>query len=45
MKKKKEILENLVEKGEISENEQFHLCPQCFLCSLYLHFSCRLQFL
>ena len=23
-------------KGEIAQNEQFHLLPQCFLCNLYL---------
>ena len=28
--------ESLVEKGEIAQNEQFHLFPQCFLCNLYL---------
>ena len=37
-------------KGEIAQNEQFHLFPQCFLCNLYLkifyqpYFSCCLQF-
>ena len=30
-KKKKKVLENIVEKGEIAQNEQFHLFPQCFL--------------
>ena len=25
-----------MEKGEIAQNEQFHLSPQCFLCNLYL---------
>ena len=25
-----------MEKGEIAQNEQFHLFPQCFLCNLYL---------
>ena len=30
------LLENIVEKGEIAQNEQFHLFPQCFLCNLYL---------
>ena len=25
-----------VEKGEIAQNEQFHLFPQCFLSNLYL---------
>ena len=24
-----------MEKGEIAQNEQFHLYPQCFLCNLY----------
>ena len=28
--------ENIVEKGEIAQNEQFHFFPQCFLCSPYL---------
>ena len=28
--------ENIVGNGEISQNEQFHLFPQCFLCNLYL---------
>ena len=28
--------ENIVEKGEIAQTEQFHLFPQCFLCNLYL---------
>ena len=38
-------------KGEIAQNEQFHLIPQCFLCNLSLeilkkpHFSCLLRFL
>ena len=26
----------MVEKGEIAQNEQFHLFLQCFLCNLYL---------
>ena len=30
------LLENIVEKGEIAQNEQFHLFPQCFLNNLYL---------
>ena len=36
-------------KGEIAQNEQFRLFPQCFLCNLYLtifqlsHFSCSLH--
>ena len=48
---KKKLKENIVEKGEMAQNEQFHLFPQCFLCNLYLnilekpHFSCRLQLL
>ena len=25
-----------VEKGEIAQNEQFHLYPQCFLCNVCL---------
>ena len=25
-----------MEKGEIAQNEQFHLFPQDFLCNLYL---------
>ena len=33
---KKRFLENIVEKGEIAQNEQFHLFSQCFLCNLYL---------
>ena len=33
---KKKALENLVEKGEIAQNEQYHLFPQCFLWNLYL---------
>ena len=33
---KKKALENIVEKGEIAQNEQFHLFPQCFLWNLYL---------
>ena len=33
---KKKNSENIVEKGEIALNEQFHLFPQCFLCSLYV---------
>ena len=36
MKKKKKLQENIVGKGEIAQNEQFHLFPQCFLCNLYL---------
>ena len=30
------LLENNLKKGEIAQNEQFHLFPQCFLCSLIL---------
>ena len=26
-------------KGEIAQNEQFYLFPQCFLCNLYLKVS------
>ena len=26
----------MVEKGEIAQNEQFYLLPQCFLCNLNL---------
>ena len=26
-------------KGEIVQNEQFHLFPQCFLCKVYLKIS------
>ena len=33
---KKNALENIVEKGEIAQNEQFYPFPECFLCSLYL---------
>ena len=33
---RKKLWENIVEKGEIAQNEQFHLFPQCFLCNLYL---------
>ena len=32
----KNALEHIVEKGEIAQNEQFHLFPQCFICTLYL---------
>ena len=38
-----------MEKGEIAQDEQFHLFPRCFLCNLYLkilkktQFNCRLQ--
>ena len=34
-KKKKKLYENIVEKGEIAQNEQFHLFPQFFLFNLY----------
>ena len=33
---KKKALENIVEKGDITKSEQFHLFPQYFLCNLYL---------
>ena len=33
---KKTDVENILEKGEITEKEQFHFFPQCFLCNLYL---------
>ena len=33
---KKKALGNIVEKGEIAQNEQFHLLPQCFPCNLYV---------
>ena len=33
MKKKKKLLEKVVEKGEIGQNEQVHLFPQCFPCN------------
>ena len=29
-------MEKIVEKGEIAQNEQFHLFPQYFLCHVYL---------
>ena len=32
----KKLSENITEKGEIAQKEQFHLFPQCFLCNLYL---------
>ena len=35
-KKKKKLYDNIVEKGEIAHFEQFHIFPQCFLCSPYL---------
>ena len=31
---KKKLQENIVEKGEIAQNEQYHLFPQCFLYNL-----------
>ena len=31
---KKKLQENIVEKGEIAQNEQFRLFPQYFLCNL-----------
>ena len=34
---RKKIEENIVEKGEIAQSEQFHLFPQCFLNYLYLN--------
>ena len=30
------LKENIVGKGEIIQNEQFHLFPLCFLCNLCL---------
>ena len=30
------LRKTLWEKGEIDQNEQFHLFPQCYLCNLYL---------
>ena len=33
---KKKALENIVGKGEIAQNEQFHFFPQCFLSNLFL---------
>ena len=33
--KEKALFENTAKKGEIAQNEQFHLFPQCFLCNLY----------
>ena len=33
---RKNLQENIVVKDEIAQNEQFHLFPQCFLCSVYL---------
>ena len=29
--------ENIVEKGQTAQNEQFQLFPQCFLHNLYLN--------
>ena len=34
--RRKRLQENIVEKGEIAQNEQFHLYPQCFLCNLII---------
>ena len=34
--KKKKILENIVDEGEIAQKEQFHLFQQCFLHNLIL---------
>ena len=31
-KKEKKPSENIVGKGEVAQNEQFYLFPQCFLC-------------
>ena len=33
---KENLLENIVEKGEIALLEQFHLFPLCFVYNLYL---------
>ena len=35
-KKKKKNNENIVEKSEIAQDEQFYLFPQCITCNLYL---------
>ena len=35
--KKKSFRKTLWKKGEISQNEQFYLYPQCFVCNLYLY--------
>ena len=32
----KKLEENIVEKGEIAQNERFYLFPQCFQCNFYL---------
>ena len=32
--KEKSYRKTLWKKGEIAQNEQFHLIPQCFLCNL-----------
>ena len=48
---KKKALGKHCGKGEIAQNEQFHLFPQSFLCNLYLdipskpHFGCHLLLL
>ena len=34
--KEKALRKHSGKKGEIAQNEQFHLLPQCFLCNLYL---------
>ena len=34
--KKESFRKTLLKKGEIAQNEQFHLFSQCFLCDLYL---------
>ena len=34
---RKKLKENIVEKGETAQNEQFHCFPQCFLCNLFLN--------
>ena len=30
-------MEKIVEKGEIAQNEQFHLFPQCFLKAFFFN--------
>ena len=32
-----------MDKGEIAQNQQFHLFPQCFLCNLYLEILCHIS--
>ena len=34
--KEKALGKHCGKKGEIAQNEQFQLFPQCFLCNLYL---------